>query len=282
MEKFKNILVPIDFSNNSLAALQYASEFLKPYGANIHLLHAYQLEQRFYEDEPQNFLRILTKDLKVKYTEKLQQFAAKFLLNENQGGFNYIAMEGNITPSIMEAAKEVDADLIIMGTSGIGNNLFYGSTAREIVSEAAKPVLVIPPGTVFTGLHKIIYATDYNFSDLNAIGTLANLIAPFDGELLLVHISDKNPEEEASELAKFKKLIESRVEGINISFQNLHRKNITETIELLAETHNADMVSMTTQKRNSFMDKVFNKSLTKEMALYSRVPLFAFVKQMPA
>jgi nucleotide-binding universal stress UspA family protein len=278
MKTYKSILIPVDFSDNSIAALGYALSIARLFKSKIYLLHAYQQEQNFFQDEPQNFLRVLNKDLKENTIQRLKEFASHYLLTGAFGEFEYIATEGKITDAILSAANIYDVDFIVMGTSGTGKSLRYGTIAQEVVTASKYPVLVIPPQKKFSGFNKIIYATDCNYSDTSAIKFLCELVKPYQGEVILVHIADENPESAQITFSKFRKFIEEEFPAENISFQVFSRKKISETLEILSQTHNADMLSMTSQKRNNFFAKIFNPSLTEEMALYTNVPLFAFAK----
>jgi nucleotide-binding universal stress UspA family protein len=278
----KNILVPVDFSDNSRSALDYAINIGRLANCKIHLINAYQKDESFYLDEPQNFQRVLNKDLKEQAILKLKEFTSHYLLDGTFSDFEYAANEGKVKEVIINAAKAVNPDFIIMGTSGTGNNVRYGSVAQEIVTASEYPVLVIPPQNKFSGIKKVIYATDCNYSDTIAIQTISELVRPYQGEIILVHIADEDPEAAQITFNKFKKVIEEEFPNENINFQVFSRKNIIETLELLVQTHNADMLSMTTQKRNGFFEKLFNPSITEEIALYTTVPLFAFVKKLPA
>ena len=54
--------------------------------------------------------------------------------------------EGVAGPLLLQAAKEVDADLIVLGTRGLRGaaRLVLGSVSASMVSESGRPVLVVP------------------------------------------------------------------------------------------------------------------------------------------
>jgi nucleotide-binding universal stress UspA family protein len=55
-------------------------------------------------------------------------------------------VRGNVAVTILDAAQELDADLIVMGTRGRGavKSFLLGSVSQAIVQHADRPVMVVP------------------------------------------------------------------------------------------------------------------------------------------
>jgi nucleotide-binding universal stress UspA family protein len=145
---FKRILVPIDFSAPSDAALEYARSVAGRYGASLHLLHVAEDPYRaFYSAEvfvPQvEGLReeILT-DTARRLTARLQPSDAIELHATAE------SIIGTPAGSIVEYAAGHHIDLIVMGTHGRGGmaKLLMGSVAERVVRMAPCPVLTVREG----------------------------------------------------------------------------------------------------------------------------------------
>jgi len=85
---FLRILSPVDFHENSLAALEYAAEFARQYGATVYLLHVVptdeiQLHRAVYQPEQGGGANVGWAEQVAK--EKLQEIAQKHL----SGGIGY-------------------------------------------------------------------------------------------------------------------------------------------------------------------------------------------------
>ena len=139
------ILVPTDFSKFSDNALRYAVAFAEKFEAELYLLHVVQ-----------NLTVIIPDILPVEppITPSVEE-----LTTAVQTAFDRIIAENNLaklkihrdvregTPfyEIIQAAKEGDIDLIVMGTHGREGmaRLLIGSVAEAVVRRALCPVLTV-------------------------------------------------------------------------------------------------------------------------------------------
>lgn len=144
MELIKKILVPIDFSDYSKKALQYTVKFAEEMNAEISLV--YVIEPVVYPaDLSMGQMVIPQSDINLshKSAEELETFA-KSEIGEK---LNYKVMVKTGKPfiEIIETAKEINADLIIISTHGHTGveHLLFGSTAEKVVRKAPCPVLTI-------------------------------------------------------------------------------------------------------------------------------------------
>jgi len=145
---FKRILVPVDFSPPSDAALQYARNVAARYGASLHLLHVAEDPYRaFYSAEvfvPQveGLREEILSDTARQLTARLQPSDITQLHATAE------SIIGTPAGSIVEYAAGRDIDLIVMGTHGRGGmaKLLMGSVAERVVRMAPCPVLTVREG----------------------------------------------------------------------------------------------------------------------------------------
>jgi len=139
----KQILVPVDFSTFSGRALRHALPLAQRFGAEIVLLHVIELFPIDYvtgtESDP-----ITGAEGRRRAKHALSKLGARIL---ESGGVPYrsVVRTGKPFREITRAARELDADLIVLSTHGrMGLDRFYlGSTAERVVRHAACPVLVV-------------------------------------------------------------------------------------------------------------------------------------------
>ena len=141
----KKILVPVDFSDCSQKAVQYAIGFANQLGAEIVLLHAtysgyiYSVEGTALYDIPG-----LQRAARKKAERQMQKFvrAAKF----GQVKFEIVFTEASPVLDICDFAKDHDVDLIITSTHGLTGfqHVLIGSIAEKVVRHAPCSVLVVP------------------------------------------------------------------------------------------------------------------------------------------
>ena len=142
---FKRILVPIDFSPPSDAALEYARSVAGRYGASLHLLHvAEDPYQAFYSAE------VFVPQVEGLREEILSDTARRLMArlrpsDVTELGATAESIIGTPAGSIVEYAAGRDIDLIVMGTHGRGGveHLLMGSVAERVVRSAVCPVLTV-------------------------------------------------------------------------------------------------------------------------------------------
>lgn len=137
--KFQKILVPIDGSEHSKHALQYALELAQCQGAQVVLLHSYGRIPMLIGGEA----RVeLTRELRDESEKLFEPFAA--ILREAGLEPVLVIQEGSPENVIVEEAKEGGFDLIVMGSRGLSEvaGVLMGSVAHRVLCSAHCPVLV--------------------------------------------------------------------------------------------------------------------------------------------
>jgi nucleotide-binding universal stress UspA family protein len=134
----KRILCPLDFSENSQAALGYASSLAREASAKLYLLHVddsqvpYDAGFAAYVAPPDN-------------TQVLQEQLSAIVPTLEGVEYEHHLLLGHPADAIVDFAKQHDIDLIVMGTHGRTGvaRLVMGSIAEAVVRRAACPVLTV-------------------------------------------------------------------------------------------------------------------------------------------
>lgn len=141
----KRILVPIDFSADSLAALAYAREFAKPFGAELSILSVvepiyYATPADMYVPSPN--VAMLLDEQRRSAVKHLARIGAD--LKKRRQRFRTAVKVGSAAQVIVDTAKK-DADMIIMATHGRTGlvHMLMGSVAEKVVRTAPCPVLTV-------------------------------------------------------------------------------------------------------------------------------------------
>jgi nucleotide-binding universal stress UspA family protein len=137
----KTILVPTDFSEGSQAALDYAVNLAKSFGAKIVLLHV--IETTTYTMTEAMQLVNVYEVVKTAVEPVLDQMVKE--LQQQKISASRAVAQGAGAHEIVSQAREVGADLIVMGTHGRRglNHLMVGSVAERVVRTAHCPVLTV-------------------------------------------------------------------------------------------------------------------------------------------
>jgi nucleotide-binding universal stress UspA family protein len=142
------ILMGTDFSDYSKEALDYAVLLAKQFGADLYLLHAFEVPAYYIPGlgglggpDIIEWLR----SVKEREQKRLETLAGEV----RQKGIEVhpILKEGSPDGEILKAVKEVAADLIILGTHGRSglDRFMMGSVAERVLRQAPCPILLVRP-----------------------------------------------------------------------------------------------------------------------------------------
>jgi len=271
------ILVPTDFSKLSKVAVQYAVKIGKKLKAKLILLSVVNLER------PPGRGVLNVKYLEDKMTENAVEDCAKLIgeiRSENKGKIDitYDVLKGFPVESVVtNYAQHNDIDLIVMGTKGATGllKILFGSNTAAVIDKSRIPVIAVPEFARFTSLKDILYATDIaNLKD--ELKTVVSFAKSFNAVVHLLHIA---PTTGGSKLNK-KEIIAMLTKALDykrITFTVSHHDNAAEGIDEYVIKHKTDMLAMFTHEL-TFFEKLFGKSITRQMAFLSNVPLLTFKK----
>ncbi len=141
--QWKTILVPMDFSDDSEAALGAAVDLAKTLGARIHLLHAFEFPTYLGTPWGYSFPPGILSEAQTRASELLRERQEKFEAEGIRSSFE--AREGFPSEVIVEVAECLPADLIVMGTRGLTGfkHVLLGSVAERTLRHAPCPVLTV-------------------------------------------------------------------------------------------------------------------------------------------
>jgi nucleotide-binding universal stress UspA family protein len=144
MPTIRRILGPVDFSETSEHAADYATALARQLGASLHFVHAWQMPIYAFPDGAV----ILGPDVVAKITTDLQRSLDAVVERHRDRELDVKAhlVEGIADREISRLAHELGADLVVMGTHGRTGlpHLLLGSVAERVVRTSHVPVLAVP------------------------------------------------------------------------------------------------------------------------------------------
>lgn len=145
----KRILVPVDFSADSLNALAYARDFGTRFGAELLIL--YVIEPIYYATPADMYVAspnvaLLLEEQRRIGNEQMKRIGTD--LQKKGARFRTMIKGGAPAQMIVDTAKSTRADLIVMATHGHTGlaHMLMGSVAEKVVRTAACPVLTVRHG----------------------------------------------------------------------------------------------------------------------------------------
>jgi nucleotide-binding universal stress UspA family protein len=188
---FRNILYLTDFSESSEAALPFAQELARGFGATIHALNVVIPAGYVYT----------TPDLTALAIQAEEELACAEMrkLQKKLEGTPYDAIVERATEiwePVKQAISQHHIDLIILGTHGRtgARRLLLGSVAEEIFRRANVPVLTVGPGVngnarAAARLRRVLLATDFTPQAAAAMPYAATLAQREKSQLILVYVA---------------------------------------------------------------------------------------------
>jgi nucleotide-binding universal stress UspA family protein len=225
-------LCPIDFSEFSAAAYQYAVSLAEYYKARILVLHVVELWKYPFADyaaqeaDYAKFSRALNEGGEVQLQRFVMQYSAGRIQPE------LVVDQGNAANCILSFAQKENIEVIVLGTHGRRgfDRLVLGSTTDRVMRKAACPVLVVCNAShqaLTTGpdgrhrLSRIVYCTDFSNNSELARGYAVSLAAEYGAELTLLHVAEKAPD-----LARAEGIIAKHIQELDKLVLNTVRKNL--------------------------------------------------------
>jgi nucleotide-binding universal stress UspA family protein len=259
-----HIVVPVDLSKNSKDALRYAAHIASHSGADLLVVHCYTLlhkavsytiGQKETEKDPEKWIQKRITKLKARHPDLV---------------IDYRIIKDNIIDSVKRIVEVNNADLVIMGCQGRGENegTFLGSTAGALVKTTDIPVLFVPSGFKFKGIDKVVFAAKNTFVRL--MGPLEPIIKInqiFKPHVQLLHLGeqpDPIPEQSFSIL-----------QVIN-DITRYGNDNFNESINEYLTQHHADLLCVIRRKRG-FVEKLLGPSSTPSSKFNVDIPILVLI-----
>ncbi len=274
----KTILVPTDFSKNAENALTYAIQLAKKEEFKILLFHAFHYNYSVIDTAPEI---VLEQSIFIQEgIEKRLKTLAQKTANKNHITCEYLNEQGLLADKIEEIVKNKKIDLIVMGTQGATGlkEIFMGSNTARVIANVACPVIAVPAKSTFKKIKKIIYATDYQIHDIDALQELILLATNFEARIEVLHIANGKFThiEEIKRMEKFKEKVEKKIQSDYISFNFLFGLEINDIIKEYLEETSINMIAVSTKHRGLF-ERIFgSSSITKKIVNHTKIPLIAF------
>jgi nucleotide-binding universal stress UspA family protein len=289
--KPRKILVPIDFSDYSKNAAYFALKLAYVYGAEVKLLNVFNspvvdmipfTDAASIQVDIDISYQILQKNAKeqlLKFFHELRKYADKHGMDSLKIG--YSLREGFASYGIIDMCRRYNPGLVVMGTKseGFRSTELVGSVAAEVVRDTRIPLLVIPEHANLKDLSdvkNVLYATNFHDGDYVAIRKLMTLLSGFHINLFCATVSD-DPDNAIlkGKISSIQDYAKKVVKKANVEFEVIKGKNPVEAFKGYISGKNISLVALTMHKR-SFLERLFNPSLTRKMLSEADIPLLIF------
>ncbi|MFZ0281880.1 MAG: universal stress protein [Bacteroidales bacterium] len=244
----KTIIVPLDFSDESLTGLNLAMMMANKTGANIRMVHVVGknvgVNKELLEKEKQI--------AKTKFEDILQKYKVKGKLSNLVG---YTIKEGKIFKEIADLADKYEDVLTVLSTYGTSGfeELFIGGNAYKITSHSRNPVITVRRSKMLSNIDKIVLPLDFTFQTREKVPYTVELAKLFNSKIHLLTISLSKLKSTVKKLYQYADQVASYLDTHKIpySVEHLHGSNLTDLTLDYARSIDADLISIMTEQEKS-------------------------------
>ncbi|WP_057936660.1 universal stress protein [Algoriphagus resistens] len=261
------IILAIDFSDNSINALDFAIALAGKREGEIILVHV--IESVFdFASQAAVTLEHMHRDAETMMQNTLEKY------QDSKLKFTTLIKEGTASISIVRIAKEVNATLIVMGTQGASGIkiTLIGSTTINLIRESSIPVLVVPAESNASAISKVALALEFATHEEKFIDWVIDMSIRWERGLEFIHVQTAYDFEEEPGIKKLEDFIATHHPGLPMKIHTFYAKTPVEGLDQFLE-ENENVILVMCHAHKNLWDQVLNRSQTMQMVFHSKVPL---------
>ncbi len=271
-----HILVPVDYSDKSVFGLQMAAKLLKLLGGKVTVINVVKGVDPIWSD----FFTDQEREIWLsKLTSHLKQFAGKYI-DATKFEMNCVVVKGKLCDTILNTADEINASLIVMGTSTLDNikKWIIGTNALRIVTEAKCPVITLKQAPSIDAIKRIILPMDLSKESREKAVKAVQWAKMFGAEIHVISAYSTNDEGVFSKLQNQQKQVVKFIEDHQVRCIS-HLLKVNDTVDGILDyvvKNQCDIMVITTHQQLEIVNS-FLGSFAKSMMRGANIPIFSLV-----
>ena len=268
------ILLPTDFSENSLKAIRYALKVYKDIKTTFYLLHTYTppvYQTEYVIGSPgQIGLGDVLQESSMTQLEKLKSELEHEFPNPNHTFIVHSAFNTLIN-EVLETVAAENIDVIIMGTKGVtgATEILFGTYTVHVIKKAKCPIIAVPPNFKYEAPKEILFPTDYEIEYKKGnMQTLLTIATQHKSRINVMHV--RTGYDLTSNQEKQKAALEKLL-GNQALFHELPDNGIIEAINEFQIKQKINLLVMVKNK-HTFLERLFIEPIIKKIGLHITVP----------
>lgn len=258
IKEHQSILIPIDFSKQSLVAIKQTYNLAKFTGSKIILMHADPNSNQDHQKELEQL---------VEETKKESGLVVESM-----------NLKGDVYELTDKKAEELGSALIVVGldTQVRFRNLFGGNNISRFIQHAPCPVITIRSADNRNDCKNIIMPFDLTPESREKVPVVVQMAQYYKADIRIVSVFHPNDEKYENELLPYlnqvKKFIKEK--GVNCTNKSIPSKNVAEAIVEYANKVNGDLIVQMKKKDLSFSE-MFGSATSQKIVEISNIPVMS-------
>lgn len=269
----KTIIVPLDFSDESLKGLNLSLMLADKTGANIKMVHVIRRNGSTVNNElSESEYQLAKKEFEGILEKYKRQSKSKYTLS-------YTIVAGKIFKEITNLAEKCEDPLIVLSTHGESGfeELFMGGNSYKIVSHSKTPVITVRRSQIPPNIDKIVLPLDITFQTREKVPYTVALAKIFNSEIHLLTIKLSKLKFIEKKLHQYAGQVASYLDSHKIrhTVEYLYGSNLTDLTLDYSRSVNADLISIMTEQEKSASNLLLG-SFAHQMINKSFIPVLSF------
>jgi nucleotide-binding universal stress UspA family protein len=279
----KNILLPTDFSKNSLNAMDYAMALFKDIPCKFYLLNVFKIPYVTNEVLMENDAHQLAKLEEGLYEtsqKRMKDVLKKLKLkSKSNHKFELLSDYNFFINSVQNYVKAKNIEIIVMGTKGAtgAKEIFMGSNAGDVIMKTECNVLAVPENAVFKDPKEITFPTDFKIPyKKEDMAPLIEIAEMYQSSIRVLLFSDKGNIDEEQKFNK--KSLKKYLDKINHTYHTLSNSDFEVALNCFTQSRgNIDMIAIIAKHYN-FFQRLFFKPKVEELSFHTKIPMLVLHK----
>ncbi len=276
LNNMKRILVPVDFSGDSIKALKFAINLANNLGTHLRMIHVKKSEKF---EIPFHFEELKDEIIHTvqEYLEKLTELHSPAYAVEN-GVFDFKIRKGSVYREIVNQAKYGDSYLIVMGAYGASGfeEFFIGSNAFKVVSHASCPVVTVHQELETQSVKRIVMPIDASNQTRKKIPVVADLAMNCGAEVHVLGVYESADKVVVGKIEHYMRQAEEYLNEVSVNVIKEVRQGENNTFTALeyAREIEADIIAIMTEQAETTFNMFFG-SYAQQMVNKSEIPILS-------
>ncbi len=269
----RHILVPIDFSEHSVNALEYSVLLSNFLNMDIRMVHVLKALSTLFKVAENSQVKVDETSIQLLFEQLIEKYSPQI-----SNKIDYRIRRGKIFNEIANQAKYGDPSMIVIGTHGSSGfeELWLGSTAYKVINNSSCPVLSVRQSFKPRKIQKIVLPIDDSPETRQKVPFIAELSKRFDAEVHVLDICEHSKLDLVPKISVYKnQVIEFLVnQSVRVVHSSARGNNLTNMTIEYAQAINAEVIAIMTEQNESTKN-IWLGPYAQQMVNHSPIPVLS-------
>ena len=271
----KRIILPTDFSDNSINAIKYALKLFKDQETTFYLMNTYtpavyQTEYVLHSPGQIGLGDVYQSD-SIEQLEELEKSLNKEFKNPKHRIMTHSAFN-ILVDEVLSMTENEGANLVIMGTQGASGakEIFLGTHTVHVIKKSKCPVIAIPAEFEYEAPKSVLFPTDYEVDySSDQMKEFLEILKSQESFVHVVHIATGYGLTDLQ--VENRNKLEQLLRDIPHKFYELPGQEIIQGINNFQKEYDVQLLMMI-QNKHTFIERIFIEPVIKKIGFHVDIP----------